>query len=1046
MFLRPVRLAGLVGNRGNEIIVLSLCDKLQDDFMGNMRNRISGRSLGILLAAWTIVSSPLSVSGETGVDVLNPQAKGYMERAGLMCADGNYNGAMDQLRRMTEMTPDLRGNEEALLLLARACYGNGSADLERSADLFLSLFPASPQAGEIHRLKGDFYFFNGKFARALAEYAAGGTEGLSPAERNRYLYRESLCRLKSGLVAEAEAGFRRLRGTSAYGRPAQFYLSYIDYLKGDYDAALEGFRKADGKVPGVKGEGDLYPDLLNGAPYIAQIYFKRGDWESAREIAESQLDGEAGFRPELLRIAGESAFRLGDVKAAASLLRRYLSTPDTAYAPGALYAMGSILYDEGKYDEAANLFSQVTDEGNEISQGAYLYLGQCAVNDGDFSEAAIDFERAYRLGFDAKVSETALYNYVAARTSGGRIPFGSSVGMMEDFLKAFPSSKYRESVQRYLASAYFNEKEYGKALANIEKIARPDRETMQLKQKALYELGVESASASRWKEAASYMSRCAALGQYDRKIASQAKLWEGEALYGAGDFSGALRAYESYLSGSEKGTDRALGVYGLAYALYMQDKFGAALPYFREASKLTGLPADLRSDALVRSGDCSYYTGDYSSAAKIFAEASGITSDKAYVMMRKAMMDGLLGNRNAKIKGLEEMTSGYPSSRWTPSALCELGATYAEAGRTKDAEKIYRRMTENYPESPEARKGLLLLGGLYVADSSPDKGAECYETLIRRWPKSEEAVAANEELRGIYARKGDLDAYLKFIKSIPGAPMPDLLAIEKAAFDAAESPWLDNISSTSRLERFLNDYPDSRYVPAALLDLALAAEDAGDAAKSLGYLDRLLGGYRDSAQTPEAMSMKARLLEENYPDRKSETLAAYRELEKQGGAAFAPEAAAGLARLSDSPAEKLLYAEKALSSRDLDEDMREELLYSKGVALSGLGRGAEAEVILKRLAGNTASLPGAKANVALGELYLASGNPGKAVELLSSFTEGGTPHQYWLARAYITLADAYTSQGKKGTANEYLKSLRDNYPGNEADIQEMIDSRLKKLK
>ncbi len=61
------------------------------------------------------------------------------------------------------------------------------------------------------------------------------------------------------------------------------------------------------------------------------------------------------------------------------------------------------------------------------------------------------------------------------------------------------------------------------------------------------------------------------------------------------------------------------------------------------------------------------------------------------------------------------------------------------------------------------------------------------------------------------------------------------------------------------------------------------------------------------------------------------------------------------------------------------------------------------------------------------------------------FTDAGTPHEYWLARGFIILADAYSGLGKDYLAREYLNSLRDNYPGEEEDIADMIASRLKKL-
>ena len=55
----------------------------------------------------------------------------------------------------------------------------------------------------------------------------------------------------------------------------------------------------------------------------------------------------------------------------------------------------------------------------------------------------------------------------------------------------------------------------------------------------------------------------------------------------------------------------------------------------------------------------------------------------------------------------------------------------------------------------------------------------------------------------------------------------------------------------------------------------------------------------------------------------------------------------------------------------------------------------------------------------------------------------GTTHQYWMARALIVLSDTYLAKGDEFQAQQYIESLRSNYKGDEADIQEMIKERIK---
>ena len=115
-------------------------------------------------------------------------------------------------------------------------------------------------------------------------------------------------------------------------------------------------------------------------------------------------------------------------------------------------------------------------------------------------------------------------------------------------------------------------------------------------------------------------------------------------------------------------------------------------------------------------------------------------------------------------------------------------------------------------------------------------------------------------------------------------------------------------------------------------------------------------------------------------------------------------------------------------------------------ALAALGREEEAEAIYERLALNPTSLPGSKAAVMLAQNMIDRGDFSGARDRMEEFTETGTPHQYWLARGFITLADSYYGLGEKTLAREYILSLQENYPGTESDIKSMISSRLKKWK
>ena len=88
---------------------------------------------------------------------------------------------------------------------------------------------------------------------------------------------------------------------------------------------------------------------------------------------------------------------------------------------------------------------------------------------------------------------------------------------------------------------------------------------------------------------------------------------------------------------------------------------------------------------------------------------------------------------------------------------------------------------------------------------------------------------------------------------------------------------------------------------------------------------------------------------------------------------------------------------------------------------------------------------GARGAYELAETYYEQGKLDSAESTLDKLAESGTPHQYWMARGFILLSDIYKKRGDKFQAREYLESLKENYPGTESDIFDMINTRLKAL-
>jgi tetratricopeptide (TPR) repeat protein len=140
----------------------------------------------------------------------------------------------------------------------------------------------------------------------------------------------------------------------------------------------------------------------------------------------------------------------------------------------------------------------------------------------------------------------------------------------------------------------------------------------------------------------------------------------------------------------------------------------------------------------------------------------------------------------------------------------------------------------------------------------------------------------------------------------------------------------------------------------------------------------------------------------------------------------------------------LAAADAVLASSTLGSEDKTEAQFSRGMAQQLKGNTSAAITTWTPLASLSDDLYGAKSAVYLSQALLDKGNTSEAAKVAEKFINSGTPHTYWLGRGFIVLSDIYRKQGKKYEADQYLKALRENYPGTEADIFSMIDERLNK--
>lgn len=985
-----------------------------------------------------IISTLLAATAITiSAGINSPDATGYSGRARLMFADRNYTGCTDQSRQLKHLHPTPLQTEEAGLLTAlSALHTPGREDAAQMLEEWIASYPSSPWRQTALAAVADFYFTRGEYVRALEGYNRVDTSTLSDTGEEDVIYRRSYCYLMLAEFDRAREGFTYICVPgNRYYKADLFYLGYMAYAEGDYTTAMKF-------LPLTLDEPELGPAAEY---YIAQIEFAQGNYEKAlsRALAALKSDAVPQFAPEANRIAGESLFNLGRQDEAVGYLRKYASATESP-VPSAFYILGVSEYRLGNYDEAIAKLSRVAGCDDAMGQSANLFLGQSYVTKGNTDGALMAFEKAYRMGYDRDVAETALYNYAVAKSQGGRVPFGSSVALFEGFLRQYPDSRYASSVQDYIVSGYLTDNDYESVVKAVDAMRNPSAEALDAKQRALFSLGTRDYAAQRFTTALQRFEAAARTGS-DADIRRQSLLWQGNCLYDLDRYDRAVKAFEQYIKSSPSSDpNMALARYDLGYARFAAGDYKGALADFRRLIDMRPDNPGMIADATNRAADCLYYQSDFDGAAQLYEKAYSLNPESGdYALYQLAVMKGLGRDHKAKIAGIDNLIERYPSSGLIPAAMLEKAESYAAMSDNRSAISVYTDLVNRYPSSAYARKGLLQLAITYRSAGRGDSAVEAYRSVIEKYPTSEEARVAADDLKRIYADEGRLGEFTAFMSSIPDAPQTDPSELDALAFRAAEADYINN-DRTERLEQYLRDYPRGVHEPQALYLLAEAAAASGNTDSALELSTRLTTSHPDAAAAEDALLIKADA--ERQQGKGRQALDTYRNLESRATSTRTlQQARLGVMRTAAELADfdtALDAADKLLATSAAGLAETNEVRFTRALALSRLGRTQEAVEIWSALAEDPADIYGSRSAVSLAETYLAAGDSDKARETADRLINANPPHQYWLARGFIVLSDALRARGETFEADEYLRSLRSNYPGTETEIFEMIDSRL----
>ncbi|MEA1886348.1 MAG: tetratricopeptide repeat protein [Bacteroidota bacterium] len=932
---------------------------------------------------------------------------------------------------------------EAEYLAAVSATRLYNSDAEYRMNKFASTHPDDPLVNKAWLELADHFYQAKSYRRAIKYYEKVDRLELDEELLSVYYFQFGYSHFMDGDRQRAMLFFSELTDIDTeYSRPAIYYFSYIAYNEKMYRTAFDGFMR----LRGDETFGEVVPF------YIVQIMYILEDYDGILDMAPGLIEDAGEERKsELYRLIGDAYFKKGDYESAARNLEEHLERAVRTGREGS-YQLAFCYYKTEQHDKAIELFQEITRRRDELGQNAYYLLGDCYLKKDQKKMARTAFSSAAQMDYDRNIKKEALFNFAKLTYETVYSPFGEVIRAFQEYIEQFPASEHIGEAYEYLVSAYMKVKNYRAAIQSLDRITYKDERLEKAYQKVAFFRGLELYKNLDLNSAIGMFDKSLQYGQYDRTLRARAHYWKGESLYRLNETDRALEEYQAFMGipGSSMLDEYRMVTYNIGYIHYNKGNYAEALRWFRNfEAEEQDTRGRLITDVYNRIADCYYINTDYRQAISYYDKVianSGAATD--YALFQKGFALGLMHDQNAKMRVLTTMINEYPNSILIPNAIFERGRAYIALENDREGEEDLKQVINAHPNSVFVPRAMVQLGLLYYNRGENEKAIARFKEVIEKFQSTPEARNALTGLKNTYVDTNDVEAYFAYVKNLKGYGDVSTSERDSLLYISGENLYIaGNCERASQIFRnYLNEFDQGSFRLNACFYLAECLSESGKTDEALKY-------YSEVAETPNNPFLEKTYqslsgiyyLKEIYDS----AYYYYAELEK---VAELPEnelrAKVGMMRSAYNmgDAQKTLSsAQRLLESDMITEELAREASFKSAKSNYTLGNYERALRDFRRVAVEVTSSEGAESKYRVAQILFMQGNLDEAENIIYEFIDQNTPHQYWMARMFILLADISLEKGDEFQARATLQSLKDYYQVQDDGILDEVNAKLDEI-
>ena len=995
--------------------------------------------IGLLKKVITLIVILALCDGARAQHSMEYTAPNTLYRQGLELVDQkNYTAAEQMFSAYIAQNPGGDQVEEAMYYMLHIHYIQRRPGTSEEIVNYLVEHPYSQHVPELHFMAGVLYVENKKSKLALEEFRRADSERLSQTEKNDLLFYSGIAKLQQKQYEAASTDFENLLARpTAYKLASQYYYAYCQYTLGHYNEAKPHFLQ----IEHINEYKQTVPY------YLCQIYFSEGNYEAVEERAKTLFAEYPKNKEnaELHRMMGEVAYIKGHYGDAIEHIEAYKSSTKKTNRSD-MYLLGMAQYQLGKYGDAIKNLQKATNKTDTLSENAYLHIGHSYIKQKQIDQARMAYSQAAATNFNAKIHQQAMYNYALA-TCQSNDAFGESVTALSNYLAQYPDADNAPKIQSLLMEVLLKTKNYQAAINEINKVKNPTPQLIDTKYYLTYKFGTECYEGSNLAKALECFTTV--IDAPANKYQTDSYLWRGETYYRNKQYQLSADDMEKYISRAKGVTDSHMrqARYGAGYAYYSQKKYDCAFKHFTQFVNIADKKDTRYTDALNRIADTYFSKRNLTQAEANYSKAYAAGGKgKDYALFQRGYCLGLMKQYSDKINVMEQLVRQMPQSSYADDALYESGRAFIQQGKGDEAIESYKRLLANYPNSELAPKAALEIAMVYDNRSDHDMAIKSYKQVIKDYPGSDESYTALDALEETYITLDRVKEYIDYTKTLGRVIKTNAANKEDSlTYMAAERQYVQGKYSQAAagMKSYVNSYcPDGRYCTVAQYYMADSYYRTGERNEALKAYDPLTE-MKGSTHREEACLRAAEIAYDN----KDYTAATKYFARLQECASIIENANAarlGVLRCSyylKDQNNTIRMATQIIDDNHSENDMVYEARYHRAKSYLEQEDYFRALPDLREVAKNTQTQQGAEAKYLIADILYKQKDIDKAEAEIMDFAKKGTPHQYWLAKAMVLLADIYIQREDDFQAKQYLLSLQANYTEQDG-IQEEIVSRL----